>query len=144
MVDGKCLLYWNIFSVFCLCTLHSESYMRTCVLDLRENIWKWLLCLPFTISQSEWSESVLCVLCVFENLCVCVHGVRREGVRLLRNKEPKKTLTKKQKENQTNETVGNSGVEPFPESSIGRELWGFFWNALVCGYDFSVPSWMVT
>lgn len=55
-------------------------------------------CLPFTISQSKWSESVLCVCvlceCVFENLCVYVHGVRREGVRLLRNKEPKKTLTK--------------------------------------------------
>jgi len=42
------------------------------------------------------------------------------------------------------EIPGNSGVEPFPESSIGRELWGFVWNALVCGYDFSVPSWMVT
>lgn len=66
--------------------------------------------------------SLSCVRCVCLRICVCVHGVRREGVRLLRNKEPKKTLTKKQKENQTNETVGNSGAEPFTESPIGREL----------------------
>lgn len=64
----------------------------------------------------------MCV-CLFESLCVCVYWAGREGARLLGNKGFK---TLKKGEKQTNEVVveirGNSGAEPFPESSIGMEL----------------------